>query len=337
MGKERFVKDLLNLINEEIEDVFLVKKIETKNSKDGAEYLEVSISDVTGEQTARIFDKLDDFKKVLKKGKVYKLRLSVYQFGSGQLGVKILEANESKDYKIEDFNPKSPRDRDEMWKELKDLINQVENPYLKELLKRIFLGDGEGDRDFRERFQIAPAAKEYHHDYVGGLLEHTLNVAKLALTVAKMYPKIDRDLLLTGALLHDIGKAYEYTYTPEIEYTTLGRLLGHIVIGFEIVQRKIYGMKFLNWFPEELEYKVLHMIISHHGERDYGSPIVPAFLEAQILHFLDDMDAKTDMFSRKAEELRSETDESWSEYLKSLKRYVYLGKPKEEENEGDLA
>ncbi|MGB9824296.1 MAG: 3'-5' exoribonuclease YhaM family protein [Candidatus Hydrothermia bacterium] len=331
MPKKHFVKDLEQFVGMEIEDVFLVRDILDKSTRDGQEYLELIIVDLSGSQTARIFDNIEDVRVKIEKGKIYKLRLSIYQYYGNQLGIKILDAERVMTYDIRDFIPSSQRNPQEMFNELKKFINSVKNPYLNELLKRIFLSEKtEKDIEFREKFLIAPAAKQNHHDYVGGLLEHTLNVVKAADLLSEMYNYIDRDLLISGALLHDIGKVYEYEFTPDIDFSDIGRLLGHIAIGFEIVNTKIKEMEFMRQFPEELKMKILHMILSHHGELVYGSPVRPSFLEAQILHFLDDLDAKAYMY-KKAYDLRSETNKKWSEYLNALKRSVYLGEPEEME------
>ncbi len=331
MPKKYFVKDLNQFVGKEIEDVFLVRDIIDKNTKDGQDYLELVIVDLSGSQTARIFNNIEEIRFKIEKGKIYKLRLSIYQYNSNQLGIKILDAEKVMTYDIRDFIPSSQRDLEDMFNELKKFINSVKNPSLNELLKKIFLSEKtEKDIEFREKFLIAPAAKQNHHDFVGGLLEHTLNVVKAADILAGMYSYIDRDLLVTGAILHDIGKVYEYEFTPDIDFSDMGRLLGHIAIGIEIVNAKIKEMEFMRQFPEELKMKVLHMILSHHGELVYGSPVKPLFLEAQILHFLDDLDAKADIY-KKAYDLRSGANKKWSEYLNALKRSVYLGEPEEVE------
>lgn len=330
MAKKFFVKDITNYVGGEIEDVFLVRDLMDKSTKEGQGYLEIVIADLTGSQIARIFDNVEEMRDKIEKGRVQRLKLSVYQYSGNQLGVKVLSVERVSSYDVRDFIPSGPKDPDKLFNELKKFINSVKNPHLNELLKRVFLIEKtDEDRVFKERFLIAPAAKQNHHDYVGGLIEHTVNVARAADVLTKMYESINRDLIIAGALLHDIGKVYEYEFTPDIDTTDVGRLLGHIAIGFELVNRKIKEIEFMRNFPEELKMKVLHMILSHHGELSFGSPVRPAFLEAQILHFLDDLDAKADMF-RKAYDMRSDTNKKWSEYLNPLKRSVYLGEPEEE-------
>lgn len=331
MAKKFFVKDITNYVGGEIEDVFLVRDLIDKSTKEGQGYLEIVIADLTGSQIARIFDNVEEMRNKIEKGRVQRLKLSVYQYSGNQLGVKVLSVERVSSYDIRDFIPSGSKDPDKLFNELKKFINSVKNPHLNELLRRVFLIEKtDEDKAFKERFLMAPAAKQNHHDYVGGLIEHTINVARAADGLAKMYDSIDRDLIIAGALLHDIGKVYEYEFTPDIDTSDVGRLLGHIAIGFELVNRKIKEIEFMRNFPEELKMKVLHMILSHHGELSFGSPVRPAFLEAQILHFLDDLDAKADMF-RKAYDMRSDTNKKWSEYLNPLKRSVYLGEPEEED------
>jgi 3'-5' exoribonuclease len=165
---------------------------------------------------------------------------------------------------------------------------------------------------------MAPAAKANHHAYIGGLLEHTLNVTELCVSIASRYREVNFDLLIAGALLHDIGKVEEYTYFPKIDRTDIGRLLGHLVIGYEMIMRKIREMKnFRGGFPEDLKLQILHLVISHHGELEWGSPVRPMTLEAQILHFADNMDSKVWMFID-AKRKRRDPFSRWSEYLQSL-------------------
>ncbi len=331
MAKKYFVSNLSKFVGEEIEDLFLVKDLIDRNTKDGQGYLEVVIADLSGSQIARVFDNVDEMKVKIEKGRVQKLKLSIYQYSGNQVGIKVLGAERASSYDVRDFIPAGPKDPEKLFGELKKYINSIKNPYLHELLRRIFLSDKtEEDKNFKDRFLIAPAAKQNHHDYIGGLIEHTLNVVRAADSLTKMYESIDRDLIITGALLHDIGKVYEYEFTPDIDTSDIGRLLGHIIIGFDIVNKKIKEIEFMRKFPDELKMKVLHMVLSHHGELSFGSPVKPAFLEAQILHFLDDLDAKADMF-RKAYDMRSDTNRRWSEYLNPLKRSVYLGEPEDED------
>ncbi|HHY59264.1 MAG TPA: CRISPR-associated endonuclease Cas3'', partial [Clostridia bacterium] len=199
----------------------------------------------------------------------------------------------------------------EMWEELQQKIAGIANPHLQSLVRQIF-----GDETLAEQFRRAPAAKAHHQAYLGGLLEHTLNVVKLAEQIAAAYEGVDRDLLLTGALLHDIGKIYEYRYDVFIDYTDAGRLLGHIVIGAGLVQERLRD---LPDFPETLKLKVLHMIVSHHGRYEWQSPKRPKFLEAAILHQADYLDAEVDKFLQAR---NNYPQDSWP-YSRALERYIF--------------
>ncbi|MDI6850346.1 MAG: HD domain-containing protein [bacterium] len=319
MVKNIFVKDLPNLIGKEVEDLFQIRDLQDKSGKEGQPFVELTIADVSGTLTARIFDDVDALRGKIERGRVHRLRMQVYQFAN-QLGLRVLDVEKVEHYDIRHFLPSSSVNPSKLEEDLKSFIRKINNPQLKTLLKRIFLDD----EDFKKKFLLAPAARFYHHNFVGGLAEHTLQIARVAEAISELYDVVDRDLLIAGALLHDIGKVYEMEYTPDIDFTDEGRLFGHLIIGYEIVSKKIHEIEVLNKFPAELRMKILHMILSHHGELQYGSPVRPMFLEAQILHFLDDLDAKADMF-RKASDLRSGNNTKWSEFSKPLGRSVFLG------------
>jgi len=324
MVKNIFVKDLPNLIGNEIEDLFQIKDLQDRSGKEGQPFVELTIADVSGTLTARIFDDVEALRGKIERGRVHRLRMQVYQFAN-QIGLKVLDVEKVEDYDIRHFVPSSSVDSSKLEEDLKSFIRKIDNPQIKNLLKRIFIDDEE----FRKKFLLAPAARFYHHNFVGGLAEHTLQIARVAEAISELYDVVDRDLLIAGALLHDIGKVYEMEYTPDIDFTDEGRLFGHLIIGYEFVSKKIHEIEVVNKFPEELRMKILHMILSHHGELQYGSPVKPMFLEAQILHFLDDLDAKADMF-KKASDLRSESNTKWSEFSKPLGRSVFLGELEEE-------
>jgi 3'-5' exoribonuclease len=231
------------------------------------------------------------------------------------------------------FVPAARRKPEEMAEELHAILRGVTNPHLKKLLHHFFKRG-----ELLQRFQEAPAAKAIHHAYRGGLLEHCLSMAKVANFLAAHYPGVDRSLLLAGVLLHDIGKVAELIMTSGvIEYSDAGRLKGHLVIGSELVAEA--AAKIVD-FPPELLVQVQHLILSHHGKQEFGSPTVPMTIEALLLSFIDDLDAKMNL----AEQLRHKQDGSelaWSEYQRSLERYLFLGGlPKEEiraEEGGDTA
>jgi 3'-5' exoribonuclease len=215
---------------------------------------------------------------------------------------------------LSEFLPASANDLEKCFKELKLFIHEIENTHLRSLIETIF-----DDDKIVVAFKTAPAAKTIHHDYLGGLLEHTLKVTQLAVDVSKYYKNINRDTLLAGAILHDIGKIYELSYDRSFAYTDAGRLVGHIMLGVEIITEKI---KLLPDFPEDLATIIKHLILSHHGQYDFGSPKRPKTLEAFLLSYLDDIDAKMyglTQFIKKEKKL----DTKWTSYHKLLDRYIY--------------
>lgn len=189
-------------------------------------------------------------------------------------------------------------------REFQTLVDSVNDPYLKAVLDRVF------SDTMREKFFRAPAARRIHHHYAGGLLEHTLSVASLCLGASSRYPFLNRDLLLTGALLHDIGKVEELHMKPAAEYTVLGRMLGHIYLGSEMVSAAIDGLRLSgNDFPEELEVMIKHLVLSHHGLLEFGSPVKPLFPEALLLHMMDNLDAKLFVFWNRMQDDADSTEE----------------------------
>jgi 3'-5' exoribonuclease len=203
-----------------------------------------------------------------------------------------------------------------MAKELVKLAGSVENPFLKELLLSLF-----GERKLMAAMKKAPAAKAMHHAYVGGLLEHTLAVARLADSICTLYPSLDRSLLLAGALLHDLGKLKEFSFDSfPFEYSDRGRLVGHMVLGIEMIQEKING---ISGFPEELGDRLKHLILSHHGRHEFGSPSLPMMQEAFALNFLDDLDAKINYLDRLAGQVKGEGYQ-WTEFQRNLERFLFV-------------
>jgi 3'-5' exoribonuclease len=210
-----------------------------------------------------------------------------------------------------DYFPSSRRDPEEMWTELRTKVAAIANPHLKALVEALL-----DDEDVARRYRRAPAAKQIHHAYLGGLLEHVLSLCALARAVAAHYPNIDYDLLLTGVVLHDIGKIYELNYERGFSYSDDGQLLGHITIALGMVADKLRG---LPDFPPRLRTLVEHMILSHHGQLEFGSPKVPQFPEALLLHYLDDMDSKMECMRALIENDR-QADGSFTAWSAPLER-----------------
>jgi 3'-5' exoribonuclease len=217
-----------------------------------------------------------------------------------------------------DFLPATSRDVDKMFSRLMEVTATLQDPNLKKLFDLFW-----ADPEFTEAFKTAPAAKGMHHAYLGGLLEHTLSMTLLAEAVAGHYSGINRDLLIAGAVLHDSGKIKEFEYASKIDYSDAGRLVSHIVIAVEMLNEKISR---IDGFPSENALLLKHMIVSHHGSRDFGSPEVPKTIEAVLLHYIDEIDSKVNGIR---EFIASEDPgESWTSYHRLLERHFYKGSSK---------
>ena len=269
-----------------VSDVYLCKTKQHAVTKNGKEYASVLLQDKTGTVDCKIWDlsspginDFDPMQYVYVDGDV-----TVFQ-GSNQLNIKRIRKADEGEYQESDYLPVSSKDIKVMYQELVSLIQSLKNPYLKKLASGYFLED----KAFLKKFCFHSAAKNVHHGFVGGLLEHTLGVMKLCDFYTKVYPSLNRDLLLTAALFHDIGKIQELSAFPENDYTDDGQLLGHIVIGTMMVSDRI---KEIPGFPEKTAAELKHCILAHHGELEYGSPKKPALLEALALNFADNTDEK---------------------------------------------
>ncbi|HEB12747.1 MAG TPA: HD domain-containing protein, partial [Actinobacteria bacterium] len=219
------------------------------------------------------------------------------------------------DLDIVDFLPTTTQDIGGLKKELADLIDQVNDGHLKKLVKKVF-----DDPDLMKAYCLAPAAKNYHHGYLGGLLEHSVSVAKLAILMCDHYGGLDKSLLVTGALLHDIGKIREFNYTNRIDYSTEGRLVGHIVLGDKIVAGYADNIK---GFPELVKLSVSHLILSHQGEPEYGAAVKPKTREAVILNVIDNADAKVNGWLQIANKYGDDVE--WTDFQSMFGDFLYLG------------
>ena len=266
------------------------------------EYYALTLQDGSGSLPGRVWE-INEYIDQFEAKDFIKISGTVASYkGALQINITNLDKVDPSTVNIDDFCPKAPRPVEEMWTEFMDLVNSVQNEYLSKLLHAFF-----DNEKIASRFKTNSAAKTVHHAYVGGLLDHSLSVAKICDTLANNYPTINRDLLITVAVLHDIGKIKEIAAFPENDYTDEGNLLGHIYMGAEMVDiqvRKIDG------FPKVLANEVKHCILAHHGGLEYGSPKVPALIEATALSFADDTDAKLRRFS---DLLADTTDDNWSE------------------------
>jgi len=300
-----------------VESIFLVKSKTLAVAKSGKPYLSLVFMDNSGEIEGRVWEEAEEVSRLFDQDDFIKLRGKVVNYqGQLQIVISQIKRYDEGELELKEFQPTTERDTDQMFQELKEIADQVKDQHLGKLLNLIF-----EDERIAKLFKIAPAAKSMHHDYLGGLLEHTLSVARLILLVSKQYQNINEDLLLAGGILHDIGKIYELTYDRAFNYSDKGKLIGHIVIGAELIEEKI---KSLPDFPAELAMLLKHMILSHHGQYEFGSPKKPKLVEAIILYFLEDMDSKVSSVQALIKKER-ETGSKWTSYHRLYDRYIYKG------------
>jgi 3'-5' exoribonuclease len=324
MDKNVFIVDLKE--GDRFDDLFLVKTVKIGETRAGKPYLVLTVMDKSGELSGPIWENVEQLQSSCVVGEVVHLRGAVQSYREKlQLRIDGITRIPQGEVDPGAFFPTSPRDRHQMAGELQSLVRSVKNPYLKKLLGHFF-----GKSDWWVKFQDAPAAKGIHHAYIGGLLEHSLSVATVADFLALHYEGVDRCLLLAGALLHDIGKLEELELANGlVDYTARGRLKGHLVIGSEMVASAAGEIRD---FPQDLLEQLQHLILSHHGRQEFGSPTVPMTVEAFLLSFLDDLDAKMNI----TEQLRRKMDSeelSWTDYQRSLERFLYLGGYQKKEDE----
>jgi 3'-5' exoribonuclease len=269
-----YIKDIKE--QNKVDGIFLVKDKNNGITKNGKPYISLNLTDKTGEVKGRIWDNAEKMGTLFSQGDIVKIKsYSVLYQGVLQLNVNEIEKFICDDLVVSDFLASSENDPDILFNELVSFVDTIENIHLKKLIKTIFEDD-----ETVSSFKSAPAAKTIHHDYLGGLLEHTINVTRLANDVSKYFMNVNRDTLLAGAILHDIGKIYELSYKKNFDYTDSGRLVGHIVLGVELINDKL---KMLPDFPEDLSLVIKHLILSHHGQYEFGSPKRPKTLESLLL------------------------------------------------------
>lgn len=299
---------------ERISEIYLCKHKQTALTKAGKPYDSLILQDKTGTLDAKIWDvgsagieEFDSLDYVYVMGDVTSFQ------GALQLNVKRVRKMDPADCNPADYLPVSEKSIGEMYKQILAVINSLSNPYLKALAESFFK-----DADFAKRFQFHSAAKSVHHGFVGGLVEHTLGVVQMCDFMAKQYPILNRDLLLTAAMFHDIGKLEELSVFPENDYTDEGQLLGHIMMGAEMVGEKICQIPN---FPKRLSIELKHCILAHHGELEYGSPKKPALIEALALNHADNTDAKMQTM-KEALSATPENSLEWQGYNRMLETNI---------------
>jgi len=306
-------------IGEDVTEFFMIKEIEVLTKKsDNMPYLKLELGYTHGRIWANIWENTQTFQAEYKSGDIVKIQGRIEEYRTiTQINIKkIRQSVQSDDVHPENFLPAYPGDLKELNKRLKNVIKNIKNKQIKELCTSILL-----EGDFAEKYSKAPAGKLWHHGYVGGLLEHSLTVAGICDSLADIYPQVNRDLLNAGGLLHDIGKVETYLITPYIEYSDEGRLLGHIVIGYERIKKEIGKIKD---FPKELAMHLLHLILSHQGKLENASPVVPMTLESVILYQADVIDSKMNAYQRIINEQKT-PDKKWSNYVNLIDRFIYFG------------
>jgi len=297
-------------------DVFVLYEKNLAQKKDGSDYLNITLSDKTGKIKGVVWDNVDKITAGTNAGDYVHARGNISEYkGTLQVVIKSMETILPDSIDPSDFLPATGRDIDSMLKQLAGLSDSIKEKNLRELFTAFW-----NDAEFVEKFKKAPAAKKMHHAYIGGLLEHTLSMALLADRIAGHYSGLDRDLLIAGTILHDIGKIREFEYDIKIEYSEEGRILRNIVIGLGMRDEKIKEIK---EFPDTLALVLRHMIVSHHGTRDFGSPEPPKTVEAVLLNYIDEIDSK---ISGIREFIASgDGGGNWTSYHKILERHFYTG------------
>ncbi len=318
---KQFIADIKD--RDPVNAVFLVKDKIMAMAKNGKPYMNLRLMDKSGELDAKIWDNVDSLDKLFERDDFVQVRgkASVYL---NKLQVVVAEISRIGEEQVDlaDFLPESPRDNAEMRQELTGVVAAIATPSLRALMDAFL-----ADEPFMALYCKAPAAKGMHHVYLGGLLEHSLALVRLVKTIVPLYGGINEDLLVVGALLHDVGKIHEMSYERAFDYTDEGKLLGHITIGVELVEEKI---RLVPGFPRELSMLLKHMLLSHHGQYEYGSPKRPKTVEATILNYLDDMDSKINgIRSHMARE--SASTSRWTAHHRLYDRYFFKCNGMEEE------
>jgi 3'-5' exoribonuclease len=312
--KSKFVADII--AGEGIDDLFVLADKSMAHKRDGNPFLNLTLADKSGQIKGVVWDNVAHIATAARSGDYVRVKAQAGEYrGVLQLVVKAMAAVPAEEMAPEDFLPATARNVDQMFDRLKAVTDTIATKPLSDLMAALW-----NDPDIVNRFKRAPAAKMMHHAYVGGLLEHTLSMVLLADKIAGHYSGVDRDMLLVGAVLHDIGKIKELSYRHSLDYTDQGRLLSHIVIGIETVSEKI---KSIPDFPEEQAVLIKHMIVSHHGTREFGSPEPPKTIEAVLLNYIDEIDSRINGIREFI--AADDPDSAWTGYHRLLGRHFYKG------------
>ncbi|HEY1079166.1 MAG TPA: HD domain-containing protein [Bdellovibrio sp.] len=299
-----------------VDSLFLVKDKAIATGKNGRPFMGLQVGDATGSLDARVWDRVDELSKEFEVGDILRIKGQVQLFQNRkQLIVHRLERVDSATVNFEDFIPKASRSSEDMLVELLQMVRTMKNDHLRQLVL-----DTLEDPEIRPMVLKAPAAKSIHHAWLGGLLEHILSISKIMDFMGSHYPFLNRDLLLFGGIFHDIGKLWELSYDNGISYTDRGRLVGHMQIACELIDKK--ASRILGFTPE-LRDICKHIILSHHGKLEYGSPKRPKFMEAMVIAMIDDFDSKVSTLKTLMDNERG-SGEKWSRYSDLFDRYFLL-------------
>lgn len=310
-------KELIEIqTGEAIDHYFILSKIEERSTKTGKPFLNLELRDKSMVINAKVWDGFENFVKDAHAGKIVKVAGQMEEFNnSPQVKVSSIRlANEKDDVSTNDFMPKSSRNFGAMVKELESRIDNIKDSHLKTLVKKILSGDK------YERYKHVPAGKAWHHAYVHGLLEHTLEIIRICDLMSDIHPEINRDLLVCGAILHDFGKTEELNYETNFDYTDKGKLLGHIVIAAMEIEKTTETIKD---FPIELKEQLIHLVLSHQGKLEHASPVVPKTLEAIALYHADELSAKTNAY-KNAIKLDENKEGNWTRFQQLAGTDLYI-------------
>lgn len=311
-AKQIFIKDLQ--AKDSVRTTFLVKSKQLMQAKNGKAYLTLLLSDRTGNLDSRVWEEAEPLSETFAEGDIVAVAGKAHYFQNRlQLIVEHLIPVPAAEVDISEYLPAASENLDVLYDELLNVFDQVECPWVREISLALLK-----DEEIAPRYKVCPAAKSIHHAFIGGLLTHSLQLIKLSDAILPLYSEINRSILLFGAAFHDFGKVFELSYDGNFGYTDEGRLVGHIAIGVSLIDRKI---REIPGFPKELEWQLKHMVLSHHGKLEYGSPKRPHTIEAQLLHHLDDMDSKINSIQTFMKGERNGA--RWTGHHKAYDQYYY--------------
>src|ERR1700704_5632100 len=310
--KDFYICECVQHENKIITSSFVVVSKQIKPKKSGEPYLALTLGDRSGHLEAKMWDNVEEVLDAFHQDDFLKIKGLVNKYKNRfQLTVHKLRKLGESEIEFADYLPKTTKNIDELWQTLSDFVASIQSPRLRSVIQAFM-----ADPEIAAAYRNAPAAKTLHHAYIGGLLDHVVSLFRSCDLVSRNYPQVNRDLLLTGVFLHDIGKIHELTYNRSFSYSTRGQLLGHMIIELEMLQTKLAQ---LPDFPPNLKTLLEHLIISHHGQYDFGSPKLPMFPEALMLHYLDDLDSKMEAM-RAQFQREGDQEGAWTSYNPSMGR-----------------